>query len=47
MELNTIMLRAFDIDCKIGEAADHLATHIANAKANVLADLFRAGGKGR
>jgi len=31
MELNTIMLRAFDIDCKIGEAADHLATHFAKA----------------
>jgi hypothetical protein len=45
MELNTLMLRVFDIDCKIGAAANHLVTHIA--KANVLADLFRAGGAWR
>jgi hypothetical protein len=36
------MVRPFDIDCKIDEAADHLATHIA--RANGLADLFRARG---
>jgi hypothetical protein len=36
------MVRPLDIDCKIDEAAGHLATHIAKAK--VLADLFRAGG---